>query len=605
MACKLIINSDCLRGLELALTRIFRFQWVTCQLDSLKGCLTPFSLRKALRSLPKTLDETYARILCKIDERNCPYALRILQWLTHSIRPISLAELAEALVVDVNEDPRFDVEGRFPQLRELLTICPGLVTTATETEDSSSASTSVEVKLAHCSIKEYLVSIRIRDGPAKAYSIQEGYANAYIAETCLAYLLQFDKSDSLISQPLEDFPLALYAAEYWTHHVWLAASETSIYPLLSVELLVGKKDAFLNWVRLCDIDHLQNSDLTEGLDKTCPSFYCTSITGLFKPVRLLLDRGADVYAQGGRYRSAVDVASRLDYESVVRILLEKGAEVNAQGYHDPLLLALGHAFDNVMHCLFVNANAQNGNWRNALSVASFMNNMNAVQLLLDKSVDVNAQGDERSSALRSASCAGHKEVVQLLLDNGADVNGRSQLYGSPLQMASYWGHENVMRLLLDKGADINAVGGAYGNALAAASSWGHEGLVRLLLDKGADVNAHDGRYGNALQTATFFNSENVIRLLLEKGADVNDQGGYYGNPLMTAIWLDRKKVAQLLFDNGADISTLDEEALTKAVFLFNIVRCSDSCMRRKLTSMLMGDVLTTDCEPCEKMSMGD
>ncbi|OCK72824.1 hypothetical protein K432DRAFT_278319, partial [Lepidopterella palustris CBS 459.81] len=46
---------------------------------------------------------------------------------------------------------------------------------------------------------------------------------------------------------------------------------------------------------------------------------------------LLLDKGADVNAQGGEYGNALYAASDRDHEQVVRLLLDKGADVNAQG----------------------------------------------------------------------------------------------------------------------------------------------------------------------------------------------------------------------------------------------------------------------------------
>lgn len=476
---------------------------------------------------------------------------------------------------------------------------------ASATENPSGAGTSVEVKLAHRSVKEYLVSKMILDGPAKAYGIQAGKANARIAETCLAYLLQFDKFDSLTSRSVEDFPLALYAAEYWIHHAWLAPSEISMYSLLSVEFFGRQKEAFLNWVRLCDIDRSQNSDLIKNLDKTCPPFCYASVVGLFKPMKLLLQRGADFYAQGGRYKSAADVASRLDYETVVRVLRDQGPDINTQENHALILSVMGYAFDDVMRSLFDNAHVQNTIWRNPLDSACFMKNKKAVRLLLGKRVEFNIQDKDLSSALAAASCGGASELIPLLLENGADINTGFRLYGTALQMATYWGHGNVTRLLLDKGADINAVGGAYGTALAAAACGGHEDLVQLLLERGADVNAHDVHYGNALQTAIFFGPEDVIRWLLKYGADVNDQGGYYGKPITAAIWLDKKKIVRLLFDNGAGIAHLEREVLDKAALLFSIGKCSESCMRSKLISTLNGDSRVTSCELCHEMGMVD
>ena len=47
---------------------------------------------------------------------------------------------------------------------------------------------------------------------------------------------------------------------------------------------------------------------------------------------MLLNNGAEVNAQGGRFGNALQAASYQGHEATVRLLLlDKGAEVNAQG----------------------------------------------------------------------------------------------------------------------------------------------------------------------------------------------------------------------------------------------------------------------------------
>ena len=107
-------------------------------------------------------------------------------------------------------------------------------------------------------------------------------------------------------------------------------------------------------------------------------------------VKLLLEKGADVNAQGGRHGHALQAASFGGHEAIMKLLLEKGADVNAQGGR---------------HC-------------HALQAASFGGHEAIVKLLLEKGADVNAQGGWNANALQAASDEGHTEIVQLLLANG-------------------------------------------------------------------------------------------------------------------------------------------------------------------------------------------
>src|ERR1700727_3989815 len=87
-----------------------RFRWVVCQLDELRKCAKLSELRRALNALPKTLDETYERILVKIDELYREDVQKVLQFLAFSARPVSLEEVVEALAVTFEGSPRFDPE---------------------------------------------------------------------------------------------------------------------------------------------------------------------------------------------------------------------------------------------------------------------------------------------------------------------------------------------------------------------------------------------------------------------------------------------------------------------------------------------------------------
>jgi hypothetical protein len=70
------------------------------------------NLRGILKRLPKTLDETYERVLKDINEDNREHARRLLHCLAVAVRPLRVEELAEILAFDFD-----DVEGGIPKFR--------------------------------------------------------------------------------------------------------------------------------------------------------------------------------------------------------------------------------------------------------------------------------------------------------------------------------------------------------------------------------------------------------------------------------------------------------------------------------------------------------
>ncbi|KAI1567422.1 Ank-2 multi-domain protein [Pyrenophora tritici-repentis] len=413
-------------------------------------------LRKSLASLPRTLDQTYDRILSTISEEYSKYAMRILQWLTFSARPLSVEEIAEVVAIDVARDPAFDRDEVLEDPLEVLDICSSLVTITKNEADGRLRPAQQIIALAHYSVQEYLVSDRIRQGSAKQYSMQEAECQIALTRSSLEYLIQLQQP--LSRETLKAFALAKYTAEFWSSHLRKTGDKIEQTSQLTMALMAREEPAYLNWIRLHDPDRTwEGPNLERSLDRVPMPLYYATMLGFSTITRLLLDKGADVNAQGGRFGNALQAASYGGYEQVVKALLDNGADVNAQG----------------------------GDYNNALQAASVRGHEQVVKMLLDKGADVNAQGGEDGNALQAASWEGHEQVVKTLIDKGADVNAQGEEYSNALYAASVEGHEQVVKRLLDAGADVNAQGGGYGNALQAASEGGHEQVVKMLLEAGA------------------------------------------------------------------------------------------------------------------------
>ena len=56
-----------------------------------------------------------------------------------------------------------------------------------------------------------------------------------------------------------------------------------------------------------------------------------SYRGYEKIVKLLLNRGADINAQGSSYGNTLQTASYRGHGKIVQLLLNRGADINVQG----------------------------------------------------------------------------------------------------------------------------------------------------------------------------------------------------------------------------------------------------------------------------------
>ena len=83
-----------------------------------------------MNHLPRDLYEVYDRIVSELYEVHRGDALKIMQWLSFSIRPLKLAEVAQVacVVPDAEQGLRFKPSRIFPEPRSVLKICSSFVT---------------------------------------------------------------------------------------------------------------------------------------------------------------------------------------------------------------------------------------------------------------------------------------------------------------------------------------------------------------------------------------------------------------------------------------------------------------------------------------------
>lgn len=126
----------------------FRFRWAPCQLEALAAFQMPNDLLDALCLLPKSLSETYRRILDNIPESDLSHSRRILTFLTYAERPLYINEAVDVLATTFKKTPSFHPDYRMPVPKRVVNFCSSLVT----------LTNGGQLVLAHSSVHEYLTS---------------------------------------------------------------------------------------------------------------------------------------------------------------------------------------------------------------------------------------------------------------------------------------------------------------------------------------------------------------------------------------------------------------------------------------------------------------
>ena len=446
------------------------------------------------------------------------FAFKVLQWLTFSARPLCLEEVAEVIAIDAKECPRFNPDKRFEDPNDILEICSSLISvddtgaishtnneievytdtdSYADTDDVTDIGpktyrkddrwTKAIIKLAHFSVKEYLVSDTIWHGPAMDYGLQEVDSNTSIAEDCLVYLLHSIQQDPFVSASLREYPLARYAAEYWFEHVPFAETAGNKALSLVQELFLSRGEAFVDWIRLYDPDH-NMLGLGRNPENIGSPLYYASLLGMFQAVNILLERGDDVNVQGGLQEYPLIAASTSGCIEVVQLLLDRGANINAHTNYPP---------------------------GNALTAASIKGHIEIVQHLLDRGADIDPNTGLGQNTLTSALSAGQEEVVALLIQNGADVGyARQHIANNSLALACHLRSEHIVRLLLNKGGVVNPI------ALLAALREGGGHVLQMLFEHGGDLNQKDIEGKAVCHYASANGESNILKLLMSRGSDL-------------------------------------------------------------------------------------
>ncbi|KAF7672905.1 hypothetical protein GT037_008856 [Alternaria burnsii] len=276
------------------------FRWVSCQLDHLCELPTDALRRKALTCLPSTLNETYARVLMRVEKSARPLVRRTLQWIAYAERPaLSDEQLLEIVAID-EDDEDLDPEA-CPDLEDLLRYCGSLVRRTSGsiydyTNNSWCASTILE--LAHFTVQEFLEAIIPNDTELNEFRLSS-IDKLTLAKTCLNYLClpSFNRPPVDFEKDYEDHPFYEHVSRHLIIYVHRFAHEEDLQKRLQRLFRPPKSHSLTRFV----LHNIQNPGIElrkEGrFNKVCSyefgSIHVAAMLRLGTVCQWLIDEGCD------------------------------------------------------------------------------------------------------------------------------------------------------------------------------------------------------------------------------------------------------------------------------------------------------------------------
>jgi ankyrin repeat protein len=558
-----------------------RFRWIFCQLETLRGAVHR-NLRGILAKLPKTLDETYERILKGINENNIEHARRLLHCLVVAIRPLRVEELAEILAFDFDDLegglPKFRTDWRLKDQEEaVLSTCSSLISVVDSRDMDVYPSRKCRVvQFSHFSVKEFLTSDRLASsaGDVSRYHILPGPAHTILAQACLGFILHLDTPTN--EETSKRLPLARYAAEHWVTHAQFEDITSHVKDGMQ-SLFDPDKHHLAAWVGIHDIDHNHRG--------TSNPLYYAAFCGFHDLVEhLIISHPQLINAVGGYFHFPVVAALFRKHTRVAELLLRHGGKVDIRGENStPLQILIESAFTHEEDLV-----------------------VDSVSLLLQHGANVNFRGSDLSTPLHSATASTSLKVVQLLLESGADIHSRDDKGKTPLHMVLCFQDDEdeteareITRLLLERGANVNAQDNDGATLLLLAAYEGYYEISRILLMHGAEPNAKNNDGETALHRSLAHPNPDIrnvaydlVPILLEHGAKPNVANKEGKTPLHLTFELEPKgcgyydvedaevftaRLVLLLLEHDANVNVQDKDKkipllLTIELMMYDITR---------------------------------
>ncbi|KAK7999276.1 hypothetical protein PG990_011876 [Apiospora arundinis] len=520
------------------------FLWVSLVIDSIKEQRSDNKRKMAAKNMPKGLAGAYSVALDRVmaqEDSVKDVALRALLWIANSERPLTKAELLEALSIEegmtvLEPEDRVDDQSLVKDCADLVLFKNG------------------RYSLLHVSLKEYLTNQAPGpSNPLAEYWILQLKSQAILAELCLTYLsLDTFRTATIKCEEdrttlLDDYPLLAYSATYWGKHVAKVASTEKDRVMPLARGFIKDEQLVCVWAQIINKDTGRNAT-----NSTAPKpLHLVSFFGLkellpyFDPTELQLDSET-------RYGCLpIDLAFEEGHKEMAGWLLSQHELTSTKGIGE---LQIPSKFPLVWL-------AARNNW------------VDIITRLLDMGFDKNQWGENthpyyKLTALQEAVLCGSDEAALSLIEAGANPDLGNSLGETVLMTALAGQRLRVVDRLLDLGADVTLRSRDGTTALEQAIRHNLLGAVTKILAYGEDIRAELG-INTSLQVAARFGASNIIDVLLEHGADLEYKDDEGLTPLVIAASKGHLDAVKQLLQHGAQLTTRNARKETIFHHLFS------------------------------------
>ncbi|KAJ1324090.1 ankyrin repeat domain-containing protein 50 [Microdochium nivale] len=518
-------------------TRQSSHLWVHLIFESLKevNALSQSTFSEAIRTLPRSIEEAYDKILSK--SRDTKNVLKVLQLVVAATRPLQLEEVATALTFDSEKHHTYadlvaDLSDATALGKEIRDLCGFFIKV-----------TNGRVYLLHQTAREFLVGAapRVHTQLKWQTSIDIDAANTVLAGICMRFLILLHPNMpaelgwGLSGNVCDSHPFLGYAATYWPEH-FQQCNTKAIEALNSVaHELCSERTWWLDIYESSQQVRLYGRSPIDVAAKFGLHTLISSFLQLPRSRKFALGLTDRLSSRNRLHLTALEIATQEGHVEFVEIMLKSAA-------FSPAIWSL--PIPNPFWATRIRHIKDR-----ALTYAVKRGDHRIAKLLLEAGASPNYQEeDDIIPILTKAARHGDDEMVKMLIQYGGKHGVHPQYVLqegpttlNPVMKAALVGDCTQLQHLLNHGLhNIDAVDAAGDTALVRAAAKHHWNAVELLLRHNAAVDAVDFSNNTALLYAVIAANERIIRLLLERGADAS----------LFSSYLSRKSILSIVVEFG-------------------------------------------------------